>query len=106
MQKQFLIAVVVASMFSLAACQSAPPAPSKATLTDEAKMALTWAESDVKGAKAKGALWTTADASLKAATAAAAKGDSDAVIKNSKAASAHVKLGLEQQKLPLMTLSK
>ena len=36
----------------------------------------------------------------------AAKGDNAAVIKNSKTASAHAKLGIEQTKLPLLTLVK
>lgn len=109
MQKQILIAAALAGMLSLAGCQSAPPAasaPAKVTLSDEAQIALAWAESDVKSARAEGALWTTADDALKAAKEAAAKGDSAAVIKESKTASAHAKLGLEQKKLPLMTMGK
>jgi len=102
MQKHLLIAAAVASMLSLAACQT--PAPAKAELNDEAKIALAWAESDVKTAQAQGALWTTAEIALKAAKAAAAKGDSAAAIKNAKTASTHAKLGIEQKKLPLMTL--
>lgn len=104
MQKHFLIAAVVTGMLSLAGCQSAPPAPAKAELNDEAKIALAWAESDVKTAQSQGALWTTADDALKAAKKAAAEGDSAAVIKNAKTASTHAKLGIEQLKLPLMTL--
>jgi len=107
MQKQILIAAAVAGMLSLAGCQSAPPpAPAKAGLSDEAQIALAWAESDVKTARTEGALWTTADDALKAAKEAATKGDSAAVLKESKTASAHAKLGLEQKKLPLMTMSK
>lgn len=109
MQKQILIAAAVAGMLSLAGCQSAPPpapAPAKVTLSDEAQIALAWAESDVKTARTEGALWTTADDALKAAKEAATKGDSAAVIKESKTASTHAKLGLEQKKLPLMTMSK
>ena len=108
MHKQILIAAVV-GMLSLAGCQSTPtaaPAPAKVTLSDEAQIALAWAESDVKTAQSQGALWTTADAALKAAKEAAAKGDSAAVIKNAKTASAHAKLGLEQKKQPLLTLGK
>mgnify|MGYP001589300322 CR=1 FL=1 len=105
MQKHILIGAAVAGLLFLAGCQSAPPpAPTKAVLNDEAKIALAWAESDVKTAQSQGALWTTADDALKAAKAAAATGDSDAVIKNSKTASTHAKLGIEQLKLPLMTL--
>ncbi|OFZ99628.1 MAG: hypothetical protein A2Z44_10120 [Betaproteobacteria bacterium RBG_19FT_COMBO_58_11] len=106
MQKHLLIAVAVAGMLSLAGCQSAPPAPAKAELNDEAKIALAWAESDVKTAQSQGALWTTAANALKAAKEAAAKGDSAAVIKNAKTASTHAKLGIEQKKLPLLTLGK
>ena len=103
MQKQFLIATAIAGMLSLTACQTAP-APAKAGLNDEAKMALAWAESDVKTAQSKGALWTTTEPELKAAREAAAKGDSAAVIKHAKLASAEAKLGLAQQHDPLMTL--
>ncbi len=107
MQKHILIAAAVAGMLSLAGCQSAPPAaPAKAELNDEAKIALAWAESDVKTAQSQGALWTTANNALKAAKEAAEKGDSAAVIKNAKTASTHAKLGIEQKKLPLLTLGK
>lgn len=105
MQKHLLIAAAVAGMLSLAGCQSAPP-PAKVELNDEAKIALAWAESDVKTAQAQGALWTTAENALKAAKEAAAKNDSAAVIKNAKTASTHAKLGIEQKKLPLLTLGK
>ncbi len=105
MQKQFLIAAAIAGALSLSACQTAP-APAKAGLNDEAKMALAWAESDVKTAQTKGALWTTTAAELKAAKEAAAKGDSAAVIKHAKLASTEAKLGLAQQQEPLMTLQR
>jgi hypothetical protein len=107
MQKQLLIAALVAGMFSLTGCQTAPVAttPAKAELTDEAKMALAWAEADVKDATKMGALWTTAADALKAAKESAAKGDSNAVIKDAKRASAQAKLGQAQKKDPLMTLS-
>ena len=103
MQKHLLIAAV-AGMLSLAGCQSAPPAPAKPALNDEAQIALAWAESDVKTAQSQGALWTTAENALKAAKEAAAKGDSAAVVKNAKNASTFAKLGIEQKKLPLTTL--
>lgn len=106
MHKHLLIAAAIVGTLSLAACQSAPPAPAKATLNDEAQMALAWAESDVKSAQSQGALWTTAENALKAAKEAATKGDSAAVIKNAKTASTHAKLGIEQKKLPLLTLGK
>ena len=106
MQKQILIAAAMVGMLSLGGCQTAPPAPAtpaKVVLSDEAQIALAWAESDVKAAQSQGALWTTADSALKAAKEAATKGDNAAVIKNSKTASAHAKLGIEQKKLPLLT---
>ncbi len=108
MHKQILIAAAV-GMLSLAGCQSAPPpapAPAKIVLSDEAQIALAWAESDVKTAQSQGALWTTADAALKAAKEAATKGDNAAVIKSAKTASTHAKLGIEQKKQPLLTLGK
>ena len=107
MQKQILIAAAMVGMLSLGGCQTAPPpAPAKAALNDEAQIALAWAESDVKAAQSQGALWTTADNALKAAKEAAAKGDSAAVIKSAKTASTHAKLGIDQKKLPLLTLDK
>ena len=97
MQKS-LLAVVAAGLLSLSACQTTPPATTaKAELSDEAKIALSWAEADVKDAHKAGALWTTAEDDLKAAKAAAAKGDSATAIKLAKAASAHAKLGLGQK---------
>ena len=105
MQKQILIAAAMVGMLSLGGCQTAPPpAPAKAALNDEAQIALAWAESDVKSAQSQGALWTTAENALKTAKEAAAKGDSAAVIKSAKTASAHAKLGIEQKKLPLLTV--
>ena len=107
MQKQILIAAAMVGMLSLGGCQTAPPpAPAKVALNDEAQIALAWAESDVKAAQSQGALWTTADNALKAAKEAAAQGDSAAVIKSAKTASTHAKLGIEQKKLPLLTLDK
>lgn len=106
MQKQILIVTAMVGMLSLGGCQTAPSTPAKVVLNDEAQIALAWAQSDVKAAQSQGALWTTADGALKAAIAAAAKGDNAAVIKNAKTASAHAKLGIEQKKLPLLTLVK
>jgi hypothetical protein len=75
---------------------------SAAISSAEAKAALAAAQADVKTAKAKNALWTTADAALKAAEEAAKKGDSATVIKQSKLASDHVKKGLAQLDYPLL----
>jgi murein lipoprotein len=73
----------------------------KAVVTDDAKQALSKAEADVKAAKAKGALWTTAEDALNKAKEAVEKGDSNAVLKHAKTASEHAQLGLEQLKYPM-----
>ena len=104
MQKQLLIAAMAAGMFSLTGCQTTPATSAKAQINDDAKMALAWAEADVKEAGQNGALWTGAAGALKAAKEAAAKGDSNATIKDAKQASAQAKLGMAQKKDPLMTL--
>ncbi len=104
MQKP-LLAVVAAGLLTLSACQTTPSAP-KAELSDEAKIALSWAQADVKDANKAGALWTTAADALKAAQAAADKGDSAEAIKKAKAASAMAKLGQEQKKYPLVEIGK
>ena len=104
MQKQLLIAAMVAGMFSLTGCQTTPATPAKAQINDDAKIALAWAEADVKEAGKEGALWTGAAGALKAAKEAAAKGDSNTTIKDAKQASAQAKLGMAQKKDPLMTL--
>lgn len=110
MSKQMLIALATAGLLVLGGCQTTPAQPDKAAatpaLSDEAKAALAKAEADVKAASAKGALWTTADAALKAAKEAAAKGDSAAVIKNAKLASEHAALGLAQKSYPLSVVGR
>ena len=70
----------------------------------EAQTALTAAQAAVRDARAKNALWTTAESALTAAVAADAKNDNDTVIKESKLASDHVKLGLAQLKYPLVKI--
>lgn len=105
MQKS-LLAVVAAGLLSLSACQTTPPAAAKTELSDEAKIALAWAQADVKDAGKAGALWTTAADALKAAQAAAAKGDSAEAIKKAKSASSLAKLGQEQKKYPPIEVGK
>ena len=103
-----LLALTSAALLGLSGCADMQtktadkPAAAKATISAEAKAALTAAQADVKDAKAKNALWTTAANALKAAEAAAEKGDSDTVIKQSKLASDHVKKGLAQLDYPLL----
>lgn len=101
MRKQ-LASVALASLLAL--FLSACATTQTASITDEAKATLAQAEKDVKEAKAKFALWTTADKALKAAQAAAAKGDSAAVTKEAKLASDHAKMGLAQTSYPLTTV--
>lgn len=102
MQK-LLIALAGASALFLAGCQSAPvkSEPARAAISDDAAKALAQAEADVKQAKAKDALWTTAAEALKEAQEAAKKGDSATVIKEAKMASDQAKLGIGQLSYPI-----
>ncbi|MDP2785810.1 MAG: hypothetical protein Q8O38_14655 [Sulfurimicrobium sp.] len=81
-----------------------PKAPAAAvaapTISEEAQKALTQAEADVKAAKSKFALWTTAETALKAAQEAAKAGDSAGVISQAKYVSGQVKQGLAQISYP------
>lgn len=81
-----------------------PPAAEapKASITPEAKAALAAAKAEAKDAKAKNALWTTADGALKDADEAAAKGDSETVMKKVKLARDHIQKGLAQMNYPLI----
>jgi hypothetical protein len=103
-----LLALTSAALLGLSGCadmqttQTDKAAAAKPAISAEAQAALTAAQADVKNAKAKNALWTTADDALKAAEAAAAKGDSDTVLKQSKLASDHVQKGLAQLNYPLL----
>lgn len=99
MQNRILMALATVGALSLAGCQTTPEAP-KQVLSDEAKMALSWAEADVKDAQKAGMLWSTAENALKAAKDAAAKNDSATTIKQAKLASEHAKLGQGQKKYP------
>ncbi len=76
-------------------------ASAKSALSPDAEAALTAAQADVKMAKAKNALWTTAEIALKAAETAAGTADNASVIKQSRLASEHAKLGLDQLNYPL-----
>ncbi|MBI5937231.1 MAG: hypothetical protein HY850_05220 [Betaproteobacteria bacterium] len=104
MRKQLASAVLASLMaLFLTACASGPATQADAgpAISAEAKAALAQAEKDVKEAKAKFALWTTAEKALKDAQAAAKNGDSAAVLKQSALASDHVKMGLAQAAYPL-----
>lgn len=98
MQKQLFVALAAAGVLALTGCQTTePPKAAAPAVSPEAKAAIDKAEADVKQATSKGALWTTAEAALKAAKDAAAKGDNATAIRQANLASEHVKLGLEQK---------
>ncbi len=82
------------------AAPAKPAAPAVPVLSEAAAKALAQAEADVKMAKAKNALWTTADKAFKEAKEAATMGDSAKVLKAAAFASSQVKLGLEQLNYP------
>ncbi|MCE5182506.1 MAG: hypothetical protein LLG15_11960 [Betaproteobacteria bacterium] len=73
----------------------------KPALSEEARQELAKAEIDVKEAKARKALWTTAEDALKKAKESAAKFDSAATLKHSKMASELARLGIAQLSYPL-----
>ena len=106
---KILLALTSAAVLSLAGCSGlyvnqpgGKPAASAGAISPEAAAALKAAQADVKTAKEKNALWTTAKDALEAAEEAAAKGDSETVLKKSKLASDHVKKGLEQLNYPVL----
>jgi hypothetical protein len=76
--------------------------PAKPTISAEAQAALTAAQAAAKDAKAKNALWTTAENALKAAEAAAEKGDSATVLKETKLANDQIQKGLGQLNYPML----
>jgi murein lipoprotein len=73
-------------------------------ISEAAQQALSQAEADVKNAKAKFALWTTAEAALAEAQEAAKTGDSAAVLKHAKYASSQAALGIGQLAYPTTEL--
>jgi murein lipoprotein len=104
-----LLALTTVALLGLSGCAdlyvnkpAAKAEPAKTAISAEAQAALTAAQADVKAAKAQDALWTTADAALKAAEEAAAKGDSATVLKQAKLASDHVKKGMAQLNYPML----
>lgn len=109
MQK-VLMAWACATLLGLAGCaemdKKADGTPAKPVLSAEAKAALTAAQAAVKDAKAKEALWTTAEAALQAAEKAAEAGDSATVLKQSAIAQDHVKMGLAQMNYPQIPVGK
>ena len=76
-------------------------AATKPAISEEARQALAKAEADIDEARARNALWTTAESALKKAQEAAAKADSAATLKHSKTASELARLGIAQLNYPL-----
>jgi len=104
-----LLALTSAALLGLSGCAdmntntpAAATVPAKATISAEAQAALSAAQADVKLAKSKNALWTTAEDALKDAEAAAEKGDSATVLKEAQLASNHAHKGLEQLNYPVL----
>lgn len=92
--------LAIAAMEFALCCGSAPLYA--AALSQPAQQALKQARTDVKDAKARDALWTTAQNALKSAEKAADAGDSEAVVKFSKTASEQAKLGIAQTHYPMV----
>jgi len=104
---KLLLALTSAALLGLSGCagtetKPADKAVAAPALSAEAQSALSAAQAAVKDAKAKFALWTTAESALKAAEEAAKKGDSATVIKQSKLASDHAQKGLAQLNYPML----
>jgi murein lipoprotein len=105
-----LLALTSVALLGLSGCAdlyvNKPPVkaaePAKATISAEAQAALAAAKAEAKDAKAKNALWTTAENALKAADEAAEKGDSDTVMKQVKLARDHIQKGLAQMNYPML----
>jgi murein lipoprotein len=108
--RHILISLTAVSLLALTGCATeskksvATTQPATPAISADAKAALDKAEAVVKEAKAKYALWTTADSAITAAEEAATKGDSEGVIKNAKTAEQQAQLGLEQAKMPPLQL--
>ncbi|MDP2029494.1 MAG: hypothetical protein Q8K12_07665 [Thiobacillus sp.] len=106
-----LLALTSVALLGLSGCADlyvnkpgSAPAATAATpsISAEAQAALKQAQADVKMAKSKNALWTTAADLLKDAEEAAKKGDSAKVIKESAEASNHVRKGMAQLNYPVI----
>jgi murein lipoprotein len=98
-----LIALVMAGCSATPTKSAEAPKAAAAAaplISEEAQKALAQADADVKAAKAKFALWTTAETAFKAAQEAAKAGDSAGVISQSKFVSGQVKQGMAQLNYP------
>ena len=108
MSKALLVLTSIA-LLGLSGCadMNAKPTSSQSSgISAEAQAALSAAQADVKTAKAKNALWTTAENALKAAEDAAGKGDSATVLKDAKVASDQAHKGLAQLDYPVLKVGE
>ncbi len=76
------------------------PGLARANASDETNQAIAKAEADVKEARSKNALWTTAEDALKKAKELAEKGDNAGAQKQAKKASEQAQLGIGQLSYP------
>ncbi len=90
---KLLIALFGAALLSTSGLASA-------NASDETKQAIAKAEADVKEARSKQALWTTAEDALKKAKELAEKGDNAGAQKQAKMASDQAQLGIGQLSYP------
>jgi hypothetical protein len=105
--RKVLFALTAASLLTIGGCAIQEPTQSAApAISDSAKSALAAAQAAVKEAKAKNALWTTAEDALKAAEEAEKKGDSAAVVSNAQKAQDHAQMGLQQANYPVPKLKE
>jgi murein lipoprotein len=107
---KLLIIMAGAGLLTLGGCagmdnmastdKPATQAAATPSISPEAQAALAQAEADAAAAAKAKVQWTTTDIALKAAQAAAKTGDSEAVLKSAKFASAEAKLSLGQMNYP------
>lgn len=97
----FAAQLAVAGSLLLGIAAPAAHASDGTRLSADAQQALAGAESAVDLARSRYALWTTADAALAEARAAAKKQDDAAVVKHAGAASEQAFLGLAQIGYPV-----
>jgi len=106
--RKALLALTAASLLTIGGCAAERQAanPSAPTISAAAQSSLAAAQAAVKEAKARNALWTTAEDALKAAEAAEKKGDSAAVISNAQKAQDHARMGIRQTGYPLLQVKE
>ncbi len=106
--RKALLALTAASLLTIGGCATERQAarPASPAISAAALSVLTAAQTAVKEAKARNALWTTAEDALKAAEAAEKKGDSAAVISNAQKAQDHARMGIRQTGYPLLQVKE